>query len=521
MPAAHTPVLIRNLLIGAFDKYADQPAVTFAGETWSYADVASGANRLAQALIADGIAPGERVAVMTSNCPEFAVAGQGIYRAGAAQIPTNDVLSDEERLHILRDSNAKIAIATRSQVGPALQVLREDGELRRVILVDDDGELPDGAERWSDVLAAYDDVLPEVEVHEDTIALIPYTGGTTGLPKGVLHTQRTVATALISHAIEMELASDDAILATSPLPHAVGFLMLAGFLKGNRTFIEPGFDIDDILDRIENDGASVTFMVPTMIYRLLDRIKTEPRDLTNLRTVIYGAAPITSERLSQGMELLGPVFVQLYGQTECPNWITRLTRDHHKATADHPELLGSCGQPCAMTEVRIVDADDNELPRGEVGEITARSPYQTVGYHNRDEATAKTLRGGWLHTGDVGYQDERGFVYLVDRKNDMIISGGMNVYSTAVENAVAAQPGVSQVAVVGVEHADWGEAVVAYVVPEPGQQVDERTVIDGVRRSLARYEVPKRVVSTDELPVTSVGKIDKKRLRAAWPGWDD
>lgn len=513
-------LLLRDISINAFNRFHSQPAVIADGRTWTYGEIAEAGNRVANALIAAGVKPGERVAVMMSNCAEFAIADQGLSRAGAAMVPLNDLLSDEERRYILRDSNSRIALVTRSQLAPAMTTLAEDGELEKVVLVDDDGELPEGAQWWSEFIGSADDTLPEVTVEETTIARIVYTGGTTGMPKGVIHTQYTFGTNLLAHLVEMNLAEDDRLLLTSPLPHSAGVLMAAALLKGCVSYVERTFDLDVILDRIEHDGATFLFMVPTMIYRLLDRIAGEQRDLSALRTVLYGAAPITVDRLTQGLELLGPVFMQLYGQTECPNWVTRLPKVDHDVSSERAHLLRSCGRPTPLVEVRIVGDDDQDLPVGEAGEVICRAPFQMVGYHNREEATAKTLRGGWLHTGDIGKLDEEGYLYLVDRKNDMIITGGMNVYSTAVENAISAQDGVAQVAVVGVDHPEWGEAVVAYVVPAEGARLDEREVIDATAERLARYERPKRVVTVDALPVTSVGKIDKKRLREAWGGWE-
>lgn len=519
--ATAIPVLLRDLSLNAFERFAVKPAIVADGRTWSYAEIAAEANRVANAVIARGVQPGERVAVMMSNCAEYVIAEQGLIRAGVAMVPLNDLLSDDERRYILRDSNARMAFATRSQVAPALEVLADGGELEHVVLIDDDQPLPEGAQSWRELIAASGTDLPDVTVSPETYTRIQYTGGTTGKPKGAIHTQHTFGTSLLAHLVEMGLADDEILLMTSPLPHAAGMLLAAGLLKGNLAYIERTFDLDVILDRIENDGASLLFMVPTMIYRLLDRVAGEQRDLSALRTILYGAAPITVDRLAQGLDLLGPVFMQLYGQTECPNWITRLTKPDHDLSPQRGHLLKSCGRPCPMVEVKIVDDDGNEVPAGTPGEITCRAPYRMAGYHNRDDATAKTLRDGWLHTGDLGRMDEEGYVYLVDRKNDMIISGGMNVYSTTVENAIAAQEGIAQVAVVGVEHPDWGEAVVAYVVPAEGAEIDEKAVIDGAREQLAKYELPKAVVPTDALPLTSIGKVDKKLLREIWRGWDD
>jgi fatty-acyl-CoA synthase/long-chain acyl-CoA synthetase len=245
-----------------------------------------------------------------------------------------------------------------------------------------------------------------------------------------------------------------------------------------------------------------------------------PGDYSSLRTVLYGAAPISPERLDEALARFGPVFVQLYGQSEAPNFITRLPREAHSTEPGEVHRLRSCGQPAALAEVRIVDEHGRDCAVGVEGEVVARTPYTMVGYHNLPEASKRSLRDGWLYTGDIGYLDEESFLYLLDRKNDMIISGGMNVYCTEVETVLREADDVGQVAVVGIPHPDWGEAVVAYVVPaEAGRPVDEEVLLQHCRPRLSAYKRPKAVRQVDELPLTVYGKVDKKALRASWPGW--
>lgn len=255
-------------------------------------------------------------------------------------------------------------------------------------------------------------------------------------------------------------------------------------------------------------------MVPTMVYRLLDH--AAGRDLSNsrLRTVLYGAAPITPHRLRQALEVFGPVLMQLYGQSEAPNFLTRLRREDHALDPATVHRLTSCGQPVLLAEIAVADDHGRRLPADQVGEVIARSPYLMAGYHQRPEATAATLRDGWLHTGDIGYLDPDGYLYLLDRKNDVIITGGMNVYSAEVEQLLQACPGVSQVAVVGLPDSDWGEAVVAFLVADPSAGgVDEDLLRQRCRDVLSAYKRPKAFVTVTDLPTTAVGKVDKKRLR--------
>ena len=496
---------LRSLFVGALERHGPRPALQVAGRVTSYAELVADADRLAHVLVAAGVAPGTPVAIMMSNRAEWVVADQAIIRAGGAKVPVNDMQSAREIDYLLRDSGAVVALADEGMAGAA----RAAG-VATVITV--------GPEWTAALAAAPAGGPPEVEVAESDVGLIMYTGGTTGRQKGVVHTQRGLAVNLLAHVIEMGLLDDERLLLTSPLPHSAGFLAQAGLLKGGVALIEARFDADLVLDRIERDRATLLFMVPTMIYRMLDAAERRTVDLASLRTILYGAAPITVDRLEQGLRRLGPVFMQLYGQTEAPNFLTRLTREEHDLA--HPERLTSCGRAATMVELAVLDEDGEPVPPGTPGEICARSPYVMAGYHGLPDRTAETLRGGWLHTGDLGRLDADGYVHLLDRKHDMIISGGMNVYSTEVENVLQACPGVGQVAVTGIPHPDWGEAVVAFVVPRTGEDFDEPAAADRCRAELAAYKRPKSYRWLDALPVTAFGKVDKKALRASWPGWD-
>jgi fatty-acyl-CoA synthase len=510
------PLDLRTLMAGAMLKFGRRPAVVADGTTWTYADLNEASSRLAHTLQDLGVGPGTPVGLMMSNCAEYVVADLALLKLGAAKVPLNDMLSPDEARYILRDSGCVVALATPSQIDAALEEVGQEA-LRAVVSVGHGSTVPVGAMAWVDALADRPATPPEVDVAPTDIGLIMYTGGTTGRPKGVVHRQRQLALNLLAHRIETEIRSDERLLLSSPLPHSAGFLLQTALTAGALTFVERGFDATRILDAIHRDGVSYLFMVPTMIYRLLDQAAEGEWDLSSLRTILYGAAPISPERLAEGLERFGPVFMQLYGQSEAPNFITRLPREAHDVADER--FLRSCGQPTAMCQVRILDEEGNVCPPGKEGEVVARTAYTMTGYHDLPEATERALKDGWLHTGDIGYLDEESYLFLLDRKNDMIISGGMNVYCTEVEAALREVGGAGQVAVVGVPHPDWGEAVVAFVVPDEDTAFDEAAAQEHCRVKLSAYKRPKAVEQVESLPLTAYGKVDKKALRAAWRGW--
>lgn len=505
--------VVRDLLL-ATTRHNSRTAVIADGREWSYAQLSETAMRLAGSLSALGITSGDPVAIALRNSAEYLVADLAISILGAAKVPINLMLADAEISYILRDSGARAVIVEQDCLAAVVEARAEQAAPIAIVrgAVTADAELS-----WDEQISG--PVLSELPaVDDDDRALIMYTGGTTGRPKGVVHSQRGIVSNLLSHLIETEISAEDRLLVTSPLPHSSGFLAQTAMLRGATIYVEDKFDLEVVLDRIENDGASYLFMVPTMIYRLLDAIEQrESFDSSALCTILYGAAPITVERLEQGLRLLGPVFVQLFGQSEVPNFLTRLRRDDH-AVDKHSQRLRSCGQRVLMAEVRTVRDDGSDCEIGEVGEVIGRAPYVMQGYLGLEPETQQALRDGWLHTGDLGYLDELGYLYLVDRKKDMIITGGLNVYSSEVEQVLASFDEVSEVAVVGIAHAEWGEAVVAFVVPS-SEQVTEQRVLGAARAELTSYKRPKEVVLVDSIPVTAVGKVDKKQLRQEWTRW--
>ncbi|NJQ00184.1 class I adenylate-forming enzyme family protein [Streptomyces zingiberis] len=504
-------MVLRDHLSAAVRRHGRRPALVADGRTWSYAELEQMSRAVAGHLQACGTGPGDPVAVILRNGVEYVVADLAITLLGAAKVPVNLMLSADEQAYAVADSGARVCLVEADRLD-SVHAARALGADPRVI-VRGGGS---GPGTWEEVIT-HAPLTAEPAVPPGARALIMYTGGTTGRPKGVVHTQRGIAANLLSHLIEMELVAEDVLLLTSPLPHSAGFLLQAALTKGALVIVEEGFETAAVLDRIHRDGVSYLFLVPTMIYRLLDALTERPETETGtVRTILYGAAPIAVERLEQGLRIFGQVFMQLYAQSEAPNFLTRLRRDDHQL--DHAaHRLSSCGQAVAMARVEVHGTDGSVCGPGEVGEIVAHTPYTMEGYLNRAAETAEALRDGWLHTGDLGRLDEDGYLYLVDRKKDMIITGGLNVYSAEVEQALARLPGVREVAVTGVPHPDWGEAVIAFVVPDgPGTGAGE--IMSAAREVLTAYKRPKEVVLVESLPVTAVGKVDKKKLRQVRAG---
>jgi len=510
---SHNLLTVKAIFEKTLKLHGDKTALIHEGKTVSYRELLRASYRVAQAMVKRGVKPNTRVALIMSNCVEYVMSDMGLNFAGGTKVPLNDMLGEKEIAYILQDSGTEMAIIGSNFFEIVSRIKGQLPQLKHLVGVAPAAECPEGFLPWEAFQGAEPEMPVDVQVSPEDMAIIAYTGGTTGLPKGVVHSQQNVVLNLFSHIIEMGLQDDERILLMSPLPHSAGVVLQAGLLKGATHYIERSFNPQLVLDRIQEDRITFTFMVPTMIYRVMDQIQGRTYDFSSLRTILYGAAPITVERLKQGLEIFGPVFMQLYGQTEAPNFITRLSKEDHRTDEPYVHRLRSCGKPVLMSQVRIVNDEGQEVPRGEQGEIAVRTLYNMIGYYNKPEQTSETIFDGWLHTGDVGMMDEDGYVYLLDRKKDMIISGGMNVYSTEVENAIQKHPGVSQVAVIGLPHPDWGEAVTAIIVPKSDWIPSKEEITELCDKELSKYKRPKEIYFTESLPLTPYGKIDKKVLR--------
>jgi acyl-CoA synthetase (AMP-forming)/AMP-acid ligase II len=503
---------VGELFDKAVKQYRDKIAVKDDQRCLTYAEMGEEVNRCANALFQKGIQPGDRVALWMPNCIEYIVCDFAIAKLGAVRVPLNTFLIDAEVAYRLDDAEVKAMICGSEYMERVQNILQQTSVQPMVITVGNEGD-----QSLKSLLQKASSESPKIVVGYEDLAAIMYTGGTTGRSKGVMHTHKSTISLMYSEIVEFELERGVVMLHVAPLPHAVGFMILPGILRGGTHILQQGFQPKKFCETVEKEKVTFAFLVPTMIYSLLDFPDLQLYDLSSLRTLIYGAAPMAPSRIKQALETWGPILLQVYSQMEVANQTTVLTKsDHLIYSVDEEKRLSSCGSPIIMSQVKIVDDEGREVPTGTIGEIVTRGPHMMKGYWRMKEETEKTIRNGWLHTGDMAYQDEAGYIYLVDRKKDMIISGGFNVYTTVVEKALFEHPSVRQATVIGVPDEKWGEAVKAFVVADSASWLSEEELIQFCKKRLAKYEVPKSIEFVDSLPLTAYGKIDKKALRASF-----
>jgi fatty-acyl-CoA synthase len=489
--------------------YADSPAIEFGDAVLTYSDVDRWSGALAELLLALGMGPGSRVAVLAGNCPEFIVTTVATARVGAAKVPINPALPHRTIQYALDLSDTEVLVVGPEFVDKAVAAVAGLDGIRVVQIGPADvmaGALEFPARDASTPLA--DVALADVAA--DAPAAVQFTGGTTGRPKGVLHTQQAFMSYHLAQIAEAEIRRQERMLLMTPLAHAAGNLAETALIRGATVVLHRGFSAPEAVRAIREDGITWTFLVPTMLYRLLDQWPQEDaKTELDLDTIVYGAAPMSPRRLEDAIARFGRVFIQLYGQTECPNWGTRLAKADHDPA--RPERLASCGQASLMVDVKVIDDNGQEVPYGVTGEVCLRAPYVLSEYVKDPDATAQKFVGDFIRTGDLGVIQEDRFVYLKDRKNDMIITGGMNVYSREVEDVLQSHAAVKSAAVVGLPDDDWGEAVTAVVTASAAVGADELRA--WCRDRLAHYAIPKSFQFFDSIPETPYGKVDKVALR--------
>lgn len=504
-----TDVNHSDLVVEALTRYPDRTAFVAGDRRLSYAAVADGVGRIMRVFAERGLGEGDGIAVLSGNTPEVWLVQAAAMLLGLHYSGLHPLGSAEDHAYVCADAGVDVLVVdpAHAEVAAAIQ---ERTAIEHTFVLGTSELAPD-------LLRLLDATAPAALTRRDAgpedVPWIAYTGGTTGRPKGVKLPDRALVHAVSTVIASLDLPSVPRYLTVAPLSHAGVLPILPTFLRGGTVIVHRGFDPEHWLRTVQDERVNWSFCVPTMLYKLLDSGHAAKFDVSSLDTLMYGASPMSPSRIAEAHDVLGPVLLQAYGQTECVSWATVLRKDEHE-----PGLLDSCGRAVLGQRVVLLDDDDRPVARGEVGEICVRGRGIMSGYHNRPEETAAALRGGWLHTGDLAVQDERGFFHIVERKKDMIISGGFNVYSREIEDVIAEDPAVAAVAVIGVPHERWGEAVTAVVVPRPGATVDSAAVIEEVRLRKGKHQAPKSVEVVAELPVTAIGKVDKKKLREHY--WD-
>ncbi len=481
--------------------YRDFPAIAKGTTvTHSYAEFAAHAARLAAALRAEGLQPGDRIAIAAKNCTEYLELLYGIWWGGFAAVPINAKLHGAEIAWIVENSGAKIAFAS-----PGI-----DAEIARYLPPRVQEVFTIGSPAYQTLLTH--DPVPLVSRSPDNLAWLFYTSGTTGRPKGAMLSHRNLAAMNFAYLSDVDPANPgDSLFHAAPMSHGSGLYAMAHVMRlgVNIAPESGGFDPAEIAEVFTARPGTSMFAAPTMVKRLV--ASPAEIDPANIRTIIYGGAPMLVSDMLAALDRFGPCFAQIYGQGETPMTGAVLSKADI-ANREHPrwlERLGSAGIANSAVELCVADADDQPQPAGGMGEVLVRGDTVMLGYWDNPEATKAALRGGWLHTGDIGVLDHEGYLTLKDRSKDVIISGGANIYPREVEEVLAAHPGVREVAVIGRPDPEWGEAVVAYIVGT----ADAKTLDQACQARIARFKRPKAYIFVDELPKNNYGKILKTVLR--------
>ena len=489
----------------SLDKYGEYVALAFEGRRYTNLEQARAAAQLAHALRRLGVGPGDRVVVMLPNCPEVIQSYGAILRCGGVIVPVIFLLGDREVAHIVADSEAKVVITAADMLWKVAGQIGVLPTLEHVLLVDGGG---DGTTRsLSAETAGAPDTFPTVERRSDDLAVILYTSGTTGLPKGVALSHDNLESNARSAALLNELDREEWAVAVLPLSHSYGLtVMNAGHILGSRAALLRWFHPEAVLQTIQEFRAVSMSAVPTMLLYLLNYPEADRFDTRSMRAWGSGAAPLPTEIVEPFERKFGGRILEGYGLTEASPVVSA-----HRLSG--PRKVGSVGRAIPGVEVSIQDDSDHALPAGEVGEVCVRGRSVMVGYYRNPEETDRTVRAGWLHTGDMGRLDEDGFLFIVERKKDLIIRGGFNIYPREVEEVLYAHPKVAEAAVVGMKDELMGEGVLAFVVLRSGERASAEEIGAFCEGRLARFKCPKEIRFVNSLPKSPIGKILRKELR--------
>ncbi|GAA2097592.1 AMP-binding protein [Brevibacterium salitolerans] len=524
-PATRT---MGELVYSALTRYPARTAFVDGERRFSYPQAAAGVQAVRERLRAAGAQAGDYGSVLAGSRPETFFATSALYMEGLRVSPLHPENGIRDHRLSLELAEVTVLLYEEGRFDAMAQELAAELPGLRIV--------PLVVSRPVEASSGFAVLDKPVRVDPETPASLGFSGGTTGTPKGIVRSHRTMVTNALFTVVDWEWPADNRFLVTTPMSHASGAMALPILLRGGCMVMMDKFAPEAFVDAVEAHRITSTFLVPTMIYRILALEPAQTDRLRSLETVVYGASLMDPSRLAEAIERLGPVFLQLYGQAEAPNLISVLRREDHDPSV--PGRLASAGLPTACADVTVRDEEDAEVPVGEVGEVCVSGPIVMSGYWNQPELTAETLRGGRLHTGDLGRFDADGFLHIVGRKKDMIITGGLNVYPAEVEVRMLEHEAVAEACVVGVPDADWGERVVAAVVlregASPSADGGDATAREGaaggtadadsealaeeirafVRAEKGSVQTPKDVVFLEAIPVTKIGKPDKNAVSA-------
>ena len=487
------------------EKFGENTTIIYNDEEYTNVRLLKTANKLANGLSRLGVKPDDRVLVMLLNSPEVIISYQGILRAGAIIIPVVFLLGEPEVEHILRNSEA-VAIITSTAFMEKVKIAREGVDTLKHVIVVEEEDTP-GAIRFSEVLADASDEPPDIEIQEEDTAVILYTSGTTGVPKGVMLTHKNLYTNAVSGAKVQGPEPDDVSLHVLPLSHSYGLtVMNAGWMFPNKAVLMPWFDLEGACQLIEKYHVTGFAGVPAMFAIMLNSDIPDRYDLSSLKRCGSGSAPLPVEVMKGFEERFNCIILEGYGLSEASPVVSAHRPDRERKP-------GSIGQPIPDVEVKIVDEAGHEVPQGEMGELIVKGPNISPGYYKLPDETAKSFKDGWLYTGDMARADEDGYLYLVERKKDLIIRGGFNIVPRDVEEVLYTHPAVIDVAVIGIPDPIMGEEIKAIVVLQDGAQVSEEDLIRFCQEHLAKYKTPKIIEFMETLPRNPIGKIMRKELR--------
>ena len=510
--------LLPHLIIDGLNRYDDRPFLFLGDATITYAEVRAHASCFAQALEAKGIVKGSRTAILSANRPEVLYSLCANMLVGACNTPLHPLGSADDQAYVLQDAQIETLIYDPTIFEPRAAELKERVPGLKHLLAFGPSQV---GEDWNALAAGFEPkplVAPDIGAND--LNTIVYTGGTTGRPKGVRQPYRAAAYMTMVQMAEWEWPEEVRFLIATPLSHAAAAFVVPTLQSGGAFVAMQGFTPDLFFDTVEKHRITATFLVPVMIYPLLDHPRAATADISSLETLFYGASPMSPTRLKEGVEKWGQIFFQCFGQSEAPMALTHLKKADHDLSK--PERFASCGRPSPWVRLALLDDNSQPVPEGEAGEICVRAPLVMEGYNGLPEQTEAAFAGGWLHTGDVGRYDDEGFLHIVDRKKDMIVTGGFNVFPREIEDVISAHPAVAQVAVVGVPDERWGESVKAVVILRPGHEGSEALAAElqtAVKEAKGSVQSPKSVDFVASIPLSALGKPDKKALRKQF--WGD